>query len=275
MSDNLGRIICRKRRDMGITQQELAERLHISFQAVSKWENGGAYPDIELLPKLAGIFGTTVDALLGYNAVQKTDYEEHYKTENYYWGLAPNRLCYEVMKLCPPVKPLKLLDIGCGEGKDAVFFARNGYIVTAFDYAETGIEKARRLAELNNVNINFFRADINDYRLEENFDIVFSSGVFHYIKPELRSEIGVNLKAHINSDGIAAINVFVKKPFISRAPDSESAEDNKQWLSGELLTLFHDWKINTFREEIFDCMSSGIPHQHCMDTVIAQKITCI
>ena len=45
------------------------------------------------------------------------------------------------MKLRPPVKPLKVLDIGCGEGKDAVFLARNGYSVTAFDLSEAGIEK--------------------------------------------------------------------------------------------------------------------------------------
>jgi 2-polyprenyl-3-methyl-5-hydroxy-6-metoxy-1,4-benzoquinol methylase len=53
--------------------------------------------------------------------------------------------------MAPPVKPLKLLDIGCGEGKDSVFLAKNGYIVTAFDIAEAGIEKAKRLADMNNV----------------------------------------------------------------------------------------------------------------------------
>ena len=43
-----------------------------------------------------------------------------------------------------PVKPLKVLDLGCGEEKDAVFLARNGYIVTAFDLSETGIENRKR-----------------------------------------------------------------------------------------------------------------------------------
>ncbi|MFC0560655.1 class I SAM-dependent methyltransferase [Halalkalibacter alkalisediminis] len=45
----------------------------------------------------------------------------------------------------PPTKHVKLLDIGCGEGKDAVFFARNGYDVTAFDISNAGIEKTRNL----------------------------------------------------------------------------------------------------------------------------------
>lgn len=269
--NNLGKNIYSKRKELGLTQQELADKLHISFQAVSKWENSGAYPDIELLPEIAAILGTTVDSLLGYAAVHKTDYEERYKTSDYYWGLVPNTLCHEIMKLCPPVKPLKVLDIGCGEGKDAVFFARNGYNVTAFDYADSGLEKARSLAERFGVEINFFKADINDFRLTDNYDIVFSSGVFHYIKPEIRAEMADNIKLHINTGGIVAINVFVKKPFIERAPDSELSEENKLWKSGELLTLFHDWKINSFKEEIFDCMSGGVPHRHCMDILIAEK----
>lgn len=44
------------------------------------------------------------------------------------------------MKLRPPIKPYRVLDMGCGEGKDAVFLARNGYQVTAFDVAEYPID---------------------------------------------------------------------------------------------------------------------------------------
>ena len=47
------------------------------------------------------------------------------------------------MKLKPPTKPLKVLDIGCGEGKDAVFLARNGYAVSALDATDKGIEKGK------------------------------------------------------------------------------------------------------------------------------------
>ena len=48
-----------------MTQEELAERLGVSYQAVSRWENGSTYPDIELLPVLAGLFGCTLDELVG------------------------------------------------------------------------------------------------------------------------------------------------------------------------------------------------------------------
>ena len=43
------------------------------------------------------------------------------------------------------------------------------------------------------------------------------------------------------------------------------------WYSGELFGYYHDWLFHMCREEIFDCNSGGIPHQHCMDTLIAQK----
>src|SRR5947209_8839482 len=52
----------RKIRDW--TQQQLAERLLVSHQAVSQWEKGVSFPDIGLLPELARVFGVTVDDLL-------------------------------------------------------------------------------------------------------------------------------------------------------------------------------------------------------------------
>ena len=53
------------RLDAGMTQEELAERICVTGQAVSKWERGECYPDITLLPALANCFDITVDELLG------------------------------------------------------------------------------------------------------------------------------------------------------------------------------------------------------------------
>lgn len=213
-----------------------------------------------------------MDALLGYSAAALTAYEERYKEDDYYWGLEPNELCYEIMKLRPPVKPYRVLDIGCGEGKDAVFLAKNGYIVTAFDAAETGLDKARRLAEKSGVHVDFFKADVMDYRPDTEFDIIFSSGVLHYVVPEVRDELITSLKAHTNEGGIHVLNVFVEKPFIQPPPDNEEAENSVYgWKSGELFTYYYDWLFHDIKEIIFDCNSSGIPHKHCMDVLIAEK----
>ncbi len=65
---NIGTFIYSKRKEKGLTQEELASYLGVSKPAVSKWESGQSYPDILLLPVLASFFNTSVDALLGYEA---------------------------------------------------------------------------------------------------------------------------------------------------------------------------------------------------------------
>jgi tellurite methyltransferase len=45
-----------------------------------------------------------------------------------------------------------------------------------------------------------------------------------------------------------------------------------KWHSGELLALYHDWLIKDSSEVVFDCNSSGIPHNHAMAKMIAQKV---
>lgn len=86
-------------------------------------------------------------------------------------GLMPNRICYDIMKILPPIKPYRVLDLGCGEGKDAVFLAKCGYAVTASDLSEQGIEKAKKLAEHNKVEVRLFKADIFDYHLTRNMTL--------------------------------------------------------------------------------------------------------
>ncbi|MCD8126435.1 MAG: helix-turn-helix domain-containing protein [Clostridiales bacterium] len=53
---------CRKR--AGLSQEALAEKLHVSRQAITKWECGGGIPDVENLQRIAALFGVTMDELL-------------------------------------------------------------------------------------------------------------------------------------------------------------------------------------------------------------------
>ena len=266
---SIGETITRKRKALGMTQKDLAEKLSVSFQAVSKWETDASHPDVELLPALAEMLGTTVDALVGYRSPILADYEARYQSAEYYWGIEPNRLCYDILRMRPPVKPYKVLDIGCGEGKDAVFLARNGYRVSAIDIAENGLEKGRILAEKCHTHVDFFKADISDYRLTEKYDIILSSGVFHFLRPEIREEVTDNLKKFTNEGGIHALNVFVSKPYLKRSGQKKG--NRYEWKSGELLTYYHDWHLHRIDEELFDCNSGGVPHQHCMDIMVAEK----
>ncbi len=65
MEETLGKRIVQNRKRLGMTQDQLAERLGVTPQAVSKWENDQSCPDITMLPRLAEIFGITTDQLLG------------------------------------------------------------------------------------------------------------------------------------------------------------------------------------------------------------------
>ena len=271
MREILAGNISRYRKNLNLTQEALAEKLGVTFQAVSKWETGQTVPDTMLLPALAKGLNVSIDKLLGYAAYASdiSYYEEEYRKDEYLWGVEPSSACLKVLELMPPTKEIKLLDIGCGEGKDAVFFARCGYNVAAFDISEAGLEKTKRLADKSRVHVRVFKANIWDFRLEENYDILFSSGVLHYIKPELRDEIMANYKSHVNSNGLAALNVFVKKPFIAPPPEKEA--HSYLWKSGQLFTFFHDWYMEQCSEDVFDCNSSGIPHKHAMNSLFARK----
>lgn len=77
MNHNIGTFIAAKRKELGITQQKLAEQLNVSFQTVSKWENGTTVPDTLLLSQLASVLKTSVDTILGYKAVPITEYEKN------------------------------------------------------------------------------------------------------------------------------------------------------------------------------------------------------
>lgn len=60
----IGKLIAELRRQSGMTQQALGEKLGVSNKTISRWENGNYMPDIEMLPLIASEFGITVDELL-------------------------------------------------------------------------------------------------------------------------------------------------------------------------------------------------------------------
>ena len=63
-SIKVGNFIMGKRKSLGMTQQQLADKLKVSFQAISKWENGTTYPNIEILRDLAIVLDVSVDEIL-------------------------------------------------------------------------------------------------------------------------------------------------------------------------------------------------------------------
>lgn len=70
---NIGNNIKLLRQQRNLTQEQIAEKLGVSYQAVSKWENNANTPDIALLPEIASIFGVSIDALFADNIMDYSD----------------------------------------------------------------------------------------------------------------------------------------------------------------------------------------------------------
>ncbi|GIV98277.1 MAG: hypothetical protein KatS3mg057_2934 [Herpetosiphonaceae bacterium] len=195
-----------------------------------------------------------------------------YSKAEFYWGREPNDLCRQVLEYVTPeqARGRLLLDLGSGEGRDAIHFARHGFEVVALDLSRPGLEKAQRWAEEEGLRLQILQANLLSYRLDRPFHVLYSSGALHYLPKSLRAEVFANYKAQTRVGGLHAFNVFVEKPFLSVPPDYTPEE--YFFRSGELLGYYWDWEILFCSEIIFDCNSSGIPHRHAMDVMIARKV---
>jgi len=201
-------------------------------------------------------------------------YDQKYATEEYYWGKQPSAICDKVIEITRPTnnyKP-KLIDLGCGEGRNAIYFAENGFDVDAFDTSLPGLQKTKKYAKEADVSVNIFHADILTYELEAEYDVVFSTGTLHLLPRYLRNQRFQNYKQHTREGGLNVFSILIPKPFIAKPPDGDPGR-RAPYKSGELMSHYWDWEILFSIEEIFDCMSSGIPHKHAVNRIIAKKNT--
>lgn len=76
---------------------------------------------------------------------------------------------------------LSVLDVGCGQGRDALFIARAGHRVTGVDYAPSGIRDLTAAAESQGLPITGLVADITDYTPEQTFDVVLIDRTLHML----------------------------------------------------------------------------------------------
>ena len=95
-----GSYLAALRKGAGMTQQEVADRLGVSNKTISKWESGGGFPDIAILPALAELYGVTADDILAGETVRGTT--GGHQVEQYLArrGELRWRICYAVAALC-------------------------------------------------------------------------------------------------------------------------------------------------------------------------------
>lgn len=89
------------------------------------------------------------------------------------------------------------------------------------------------------------------------------------IPPRERTSRIEEFKSWTVPGGINALNAFVEKPYLRPPPEMDRGES--RYRSGELMGYYWDWHILDAFEVEFDCNSSGVPHRHAMDVLIARK----
>lgn len=162
-----------------------------------------------------------------------------------------------------------VLDVGCGEGQNAIYLAKQGYNVDAFDLSEHGIAKVNDRCEVLGVKLNAFIADLTEYEFEQNYDVITSFGTLHFVhKSEWKKFIN-KAKKHTNDGGIHIIQLFTDvvpasddiAPFaIGLAKDEEIKE------------LYQDWEILQFKSYVFEDEHPGVPkHLHASNKIVARK----
>jgi tellurite methyltransferase len=203
--------------------------------------------------------------------MKETPYDNRYAGEDFYWGKEPSSMAPRVLEAVKPSARYhpRLIDIGCGEGRDIVYFARHGFEVVGLDLSAVGLEKAERYAKEAGVQIKTIHTDITEYELDASYDVIFSTGTLHFIPAKARQARFENYKARTAPGGIHVITVLVDKPFLPPAPDADPGAI--LFKPGELLACYWDWEVVYFVEEIFDCKSSGAPHKHCANRIIARR----
>ena len=89
------------------------------------------------------------------------DWNERYAAQELLWGAEPNRFVEEELRDVPPRR--RALDLACGEGRNAIWLAKLGWVVTAVDYSEVALGRARRLAAGQHVDVEWVQADVTSF----------------------------------------------------------------------------------------------------------------
>lgn len=179
--------------------------------------------------------------LLLAGEVDKEFWNKRYRTEVYIYGREPVEFLKEHVNI---LLKGRVLDIAMGEGRNAIFLAKNGFDVDGCDISEVAIKKAQELAEENGVRICTFVADLELYKLPKGvYDTVVC---FYYLQRGLIPD----MKDALKPGGVIMYETYTMEN-IERGFEGPK---NKEYLlkSNELLNLFADFKIIYYRELIVD-----------------------
>jgi len=162
-------------------------------------------------------------------------WDERYSAEGYAYGTKPNKFLEENFNCIPKGHVLSLAE---GEGRNAVFLAKQGYSVTAVDASLVGLNKARKLAEENGVVVEFVHADLADYDLGENkWDGIVS--IFCPLPSSLRKELYKKVMTGLKRNGVFLLEAYTpdQLKYGTGGGNSVDSMQSKESLSLELAGL--------------------------------------
>jgi tellurite methyltransferase len=187
--------------------------------------------------------------------------------EEWFFGREPSDMARTTFNLWQNLFAPRLartLDLGCGEGRDSVFFAAKGFRVTAVDLTASGIRKTERLARDCGVSLHaIHQMDIREFPLTPDYDILFSNNALQGLNlqcvPYLRK-----IQRITPPGGLNAIRVFTRE-----ADALRNRADVYCFDQYELKHYYRAWRLLYYGEDIL-----WRPHVNgylSFATIIAQK----
>lgn len=183
-------------------------------------------------------------------------WDERYSAEEYAYGTTPNEFLEENVHCIPKGRVLSLAE---GEGRNAVFLAKQGYSVTAVDASLVGLNKARKLAEKNDVVVEFIHADLADYDLGENkWEGIVS--IFCPLPSSLRKALYKKVMTGLKRNGVFLLEAYTPDQLKHGTGGGNSVDvmQSKHSLSLELSGLKFKHLIELERDVIEGVYHTGI-----------------
>lgn len=131
----------------------------------------------------------------------------------------------------------KILDLGCGEGRDAIHLLEKGYDVLAVDYSQTVINMCNELTS-NKYQENFKQLDLIKDEMSGQFDFIYSVAVLHmFVLEEHRNKFWEFIKKHLNENGRCLICV------LGNGEDEKVSDISKAFEKTERIVMSNNKKL--------------------------------
>ena len=192
--------------------------------------------------------------------------EEYLDLEKSTFG-EPSKEVVDIARLLK--KGAKILDVGCGDGRHALYFAGLGFQVDAFDISPNAISKIDYLKKKHNLNVNTYVCDVFGFEFKCKYDLVIMHGVLQFVERDKQPEMINLLKKHTEKNGYHIVALFT-----DAEPVPEDLKDVMVGVfkEGEIKDYYSDWNIKMFESKKFsDEHENGVKHCHAMNKIIAMK----